>query len=584
MDWDKLKPFLPFMLRYRRPMMIGMVSLLITDAVALVIPWLLKQFVDLLPQDPSSGLLLKYAGLLFLIALVLAGARYGWRKFLFGPSRKVEFDILNALFRHFLTLDKAYFQQQKIGDLMSRATNDLRAVRDFVGLGLLILVDSIVVIVSCILLMVFLNPWLTFLVMLPLPIVSVLFFKFVKEISRRHEAVQAHLSRMSARVQENLAGIRVLHAFGQEEHEKQKFDSLNREYIEKNLRVTRLFGIFTPSLVFTIGVSSLISLWIGGKMVIAGDMTLGSFVAFNGYLMMLSWPMMGIGYVFNLTQKGLAAMGRIGHIFEARPAIRDAASTTNGRPLDGTIRLRHLGFVYPGSDRPALEGIDLTLPQGQTLGVVGMIGSGKSTLAQLLPRLFDPSFGELWLDGRRVQEIPLSRLREEIGYVDQEPYLFSASVRDNIALGRDNATDAEVAEAVRMAGLEPDLDRFPEGLDTIVGERGVSLSGGQKQRIALARALLKRPKILVLDDAFSSLDTETEEKILQNLRQAVRGITTVLITHRLSMVRDADQIVVLDRGKIVERGTHAELLRTNGLYARMLQNQTLARQMEITLQ
>ncbi len=570
------------MAKYRREMAIGMTALLMTDLAGLVIPWLLKEFVDLLPQDPSRSVLLKYAGLLFATSTFLAVGRYGWRKYLFGPSRKAEFDILNKLFAHFLTLDKFYFQRQKMGDLISRATNDLRSVRDFIGLGLLVLVDATVVIIACVSLMVWINPGLTMVVLLPLPLVSVLFFKFIKEISKRHQAVQEHLATMTARVQENLAGIRVLHAFAQEENEKIKFDALNREYIQKNLQITKLFGIFTPSLVFTLGVASMISLWLGAKAVIGEEMSLGSFVAFNGYLMMLSWPMMGIGYMINLTQKGQSAMGRIQEIFASQPAITEG--TEDFFQMSGEIEFKNFGFSYPGSASAALTGIDLTIPKGQTLVIVGKIGSGKSTLAQMLPRILEGNVGSLCIDGQPIQKISLSHLRKNIGYVDQQPFLFSLSIRDNILLGNEEATQEEIDEAVRNAGLEADFDRFPEGLETIVGERGVSLSGGQKQRIALARALLKHPKLLVLDDAFSSLDAETEAFILKQIKQTIREVTTVIITHRLSIARQADQIILMDDGKIVERGTHSELLAKRGIYSTMFTNQALAQQMEITLQ
>ena len=570
------------MAKYRREMAIGMTALLMTDLAGLVIPWLLKEFVDLLPRDPGRSVLLKYAGLLFLTSIFLAVGRYGWRKYLFGPSRKAEFDILNKLFAHFLTLDKFYFQRRKMGDLISRATNDLRSVRDFIGLGLLVVADATVVIVACVCLMVWINPGLTMGVLLPLPLVSILFFKFIKEIGKRHQAVQEHLAAMTARVQENLAGIRVLHAFVQEENEKRKFAELNREYIQKNLRITRLFGVFTPSLVFTLGVASMISLWLGGKAVIGQEMTLGSFVAFNGYLMMLSWPMMGIGYVINLTQKGQAAMGRIQEILSARPAIVEGEA--DSFEMTGKIEFKNLSFRYPGTDSKALSGINLTVPGGQTLAVVGKIGSGKSTLAQMLPRILEGDEGNLFIDDRPIQKISLSHLRKNTGYVEQEPFLFSLSIRDNIALGNAEATQDEIDEAVRNAGLEADLDRFPDGLETIVGERGVSLSGGQKQRIALARALLKHPRLLVLDDAFSSLDAETEAFILQKIKQTIGEITTVIITHRLSIARQADRIILLDGGKIVEQGTHSQLLKKRGMYAATLTNQALARQMEITLQ
>lgn len=581
---SKIRPLLPFLRPYWGGMLIGMAALLTTDLAGLAIPWLLKEFVDLLPQHPDSALLLKYSGLLFLAATVQAVSRCGWRKFLFGPSRKIEFDILNRLFSHFLTLDTAYYHAQKIGDLLSRATNDLRAVRDFIGLSLLIIVDCIVVIVCAVLLMLVISPELTFKVLLPLPVTSILFFKFIREISKRHEAVQVHLSKITSRVQENIAGIRVLHAFAQEENEKRKFGELNREYIHKNLRVTKLFGVFTPSLVFTIGVAALISLRFGGEAVIDGEISLGEFVAFNGYLMMLSWPMMAIGYMTNLTQKGQTAIGRIHEILSAHPAVQDNPGMWEVAPIKGDIEFRGLTFSYPGADKESLSDINLTVPEGSVLGIVGTIGSGKSTLAQMIPRLFEVDANAVSIGGRSLHDVPLKQLRDSIGYVDQSPFLFTATIRENILFGKQGAGPDEVDEAVRLAGLLPDLERFPDGLDTLVGERGVSLSGGQKQRMALARAMLKKPAILILDDAFSSLDAETEATVMSHIRKFVQGMTLILITHRLGAVRGADQIIVMEHGRIIERGTHPHLVKEDGVYSRTFKAQSLAHEMEILLQ
>lgn len=573
------------MQKYRREMTAGIFALLMADFAALSIPLLLKLVVDELPKGPSRSDLMGFGGILLVVAFVQAISRFGWRKLLFGPSRKVETDISNNLFSHFLLLDKLWFLRQKTGDLMSRATNDLRAVRDFVGLGLLILIDCVVVIVCCVSLMIWINPSLTLVVLVPLPVLSILFWKFLPEMGRRHEVVQEHLAKITSHVQENLAGIRVLHAFVQEEAEKRKFDELNREYIQKNLSVTRLFGIFTPLLMLTVGVAAMISLWAGGKAVILQDMTLGSFVAFNGYLLMLSWPMMGIGYVTNLTQKGQAAMSRIQEIFSAQAGISDSENIVKPiTDLKGEIEFRGLDFFYPQRNQESLKDIRLKIPEGQILAIVGMIGSGKSTLVQLIPRLYEAGQDMLFLDGHSIREIPLAVLRESIGFVNQEPYLFSATIRENITFGVNEVADDEINEVVRKAGLLADMNRFPDGLGTIVGERGVSLSGGQIQRIALARALLTRPKILILDDAFSSLDAETEEDILSDIKEFTRGVTTVIVSHRLSAVRKADRIVVMNNGKIVEDGTHDKLMLLNGEYARSFKSQALAMEMEITLQ
>ncbi|MCH8209707.1 MAG: ABC transporter ATP-binding protein [Nitrospinae bacterium] len=584
-----IKSFLPYLKVYRTEIGIGIAALLVTDLAGLVIPWLLKQFIDLLPKNPSSALLAKYAGFLFLAALVQAVSRYGWRKYLFGPSRKIEFDILNRMFRCLQSLDRAWFLKQKVGDLMSRGANDLRAVKDFIGLGLLIMIDSAFVIVACVALMLYLNPLLTFYSLLPLPFLSILFFKFVKTIGKRHLAIQEHLGKITATVQENLAGIRVLHAFVQEEHQKKKFDELNRDYIEKNMRLTKIFGMFTPSLVFTVGVASMISLWVGGKMVISGDFTLGSFVAFNGYLLMLSWPMMGIGYVLNLSQKGLVSMGRIDEIFNAKSSLvsrpeKGASLDEKAVEIKGAIIFNGLNFSYPGKKENCLHDISLEIKSGTRVALVGMIGSGKTTLVQLLSRVFDAEPGSILVDGIPVVDIPLPRLREAIGYVEQDPFLFSTSLRENITMGMPDAAEEDIRDIIRCVNLWPDIERLPEGLDTIVGERGVSLSGGQKQRVALARALIKKPKILILDDAFSSLDVETEKVIMNNVQDIIKGMTTLFVTHRFTMVREMDQIVVMDNGRVAEKGSHDDLIKREGLYHRIFKTQALAMEMEISLQ
>jgi ATP-binding cassette, subfamily B, multidrug efflux pump len=580
---ENLKSFWPYILKYRKEFLIGITALIITDSMTLTIPWLIKEFIDVLPEKPASALLLNYVFLLFMISLVLVVGRYGWRMYMFGPSRKIEFDILNQLFSHLLTLDRVWYLRKKTGDIMSRATNDLRAVREFFGLGVLILIDAVFVILTAVGMMCWVNFDLAIKVLLPLPIISFLFFYFVKEIGKRHKAVQEHLALITSQVQENLAGIRVLHAFVQEENEKSKFEQLNNEYIDKNLHVTRMFGVFTPTMVFVIGVAAMLSLWLGGKAVIVGSMSLGSFVAFNGYLMLLSWPMMGIGYVFNLTQKGMAAMGRIQDIFATQTGIETLPGGTSVLKEMGDIEFQEVYFSYPDEELPSLKEINIKIFQGQTLGVVGVIGSGKTTLAQMILRFYDSTSGVLLIGGRPISEIPLQSLRDNIGYVSQEPFLFSTSIRENILLGRSSVAEGELEGIIRIAGLSQDVERFPDRLDTMIGERGVSLSGGQKQRIALARALIKKPELLILDDAFSHLDSETEEEILESIQGQLSKTTTIIISHRLSVVRNADQIIVMDRGQIIEQGNHHSLIRIKGVYAGLFENQTLAREMDIFL-
>jgi len=580
---NNLKAFLPYINSYRREFLLGIFALVVTDAMTLVVPWLIKEFIDVLSGKPAKEQLLKYVFFLFFISLGLVVGRFGWRKYMFGLSRKIEFDILNDLFQHLTGLDRLWYQKQKTGDLMSRATNDLRAVREFFGLGVLILIDAVFVIIMAVIMMSLINIDLTLKVFTPLPAISVLFFCFVREIGKRHKEVQEHLSKITERVQENLSGIRVLHAFAQEEYEKEKFEKLNLEYIKKNLRVTKIFGVFTPTMIFSMGIASMISLWMGGKAVIAEDITLGSYVAFNGYLMLLSWPMMGIGYVFNLTQKGLVGMERINEVFLAKAGIEDKGLENIDTLNHGDLELTHVFFSYSTEAGRTLNGIDLKVSHGQTLGIVGVIGSGKSTLAQILLRFYDPDSGDILIDGKSIREIPIKGLRDYIGYVSQEPFLFSTSIRNNIALGGKNVSGSEIEEIVNISGLESDLGRFPEGLETLIGEKGVTLSGGQKQRISLARALLKKPKLLILDDSFSNLDSKMEEMLMLNLRKYFKDTTKIIISHRLSTILSADNIILIENGIVSEQGSHSQLVKLGGVYADLFRNQELAREMEIIL-
>ncbi len=580
---NNLKPFLPYVSKYHREFLLGIFALIVTDAMTLVVPWLIKEFIDIISGKPAKEQILKYVLLLFLISLGLMVGRYGWRKYMFGLSRKIEFDILNDLFKHLLSLDRFWYQKQKTGDLMSRATNDLRAVREFFGLGILILIDAVFVIIMAVVMMSFINVDLALKVFIPLPFISVLFFCFVREIGKRHKEVQEHLAKITERVQENLSGIRILHAFVQEEYEKKKFENLNLEYIKKNLRVTQIFGLFTPTMVFSMGIASMISLWMGGKAVISEEMTLGSFVAFNGYLMLLSWPMMGIGYVFNLTQKGLVGMERINEVFLAKAEIVDEGIKFMDILNHGDLELRNVSFSYSGEADRILNGIDLKVLPGQTLGIVGVIGSGKTTLAQIILRFYDPISGDILIDGKSIRDFSLDSLRNYIGYVSQEPFLFSTSIRNNISLGNENISDSEIEKIVQIAGLNSDLNIFPDHIETLVGEKGVTLSGGQKQRIALARALLRNPKLLILDDSFSNLDSKMEEDLLKNLKKYYSSTTKIIISHRLSTILSADNIVVIENGAISEQGNHSQLVDLGGVYAELFRNQELAKEMKIIL-
>jgi ATP-binding cassette subfamily B multidrug efflux pump len=579
---SQLKIFISYLKAYRKEMLVGMVALILTDVVGLSIPWILKQFIDKLPSKPSNEELLVFAGLLGLAATFQGLFRFGWRKYIFGPSRKVEFDIVNDLFGHFLKLDSSFYQKLKIGDLLSRATNDIRSVRDFLGLGLLVLADCFVVIISCFVLMIYISPKLTLMAFLPLPLISILFYLYTKKISEGHRIVQEELANISDIVQENLSGIRTLHAYGQEEKEKEKFEKQNEVYLSKNMALTKLYAIFPTSLGFFLGLATLISLWIGGKEVIAGNLTLGSFVAFNGYLLMLSWPMMGIGYVFNLSQKGASAMRRVQDIFSEQSEIKAPINGDYKKVFHGGLEFQSVSYQY-SENGFYLEDINLKIEPGQWVGITGPIGAGKSTLFKFPLRVIDPMEGKILLDGISIKDLPLDLLRKQIGYVEQGPFLFSATIQENIAFGTDISDEKNIEEIAFLAGLEPDIAAFPKGLETMIGEKGVSLSGGQKQRIALARALIRKPKILILDDAFSSLDVETEEKILNNIRNVANETTVILITHRVSTQRFSDQIVVIESGKISSSGSREQLAAQEGYFKEISDAQSFQKGLEAFL-
>ena len=572
-----LRRLLPFIDRYRRRFLIGLACVVITTSIQLLSPWVLKYAVDDLTAGVTRAKLAMYAGLMIGIACVGAVFRYLMRLILIGASRDIEFDVRNAFFARLQQMPLAYYQARRTGDLMSRATNDLNAVRMMIGPAVMYSANTLLVFVVAIILMVSIDARLTLMALLPLPLVSVTVRYFGSAIHKRFEKIQEQLSDLSAIVQESLAGVRVVRAYRQEAQETARFHTANLEYVQRNRVLIRLQGMFFPSMTFFLGLGSLLVLWLGSGEVIRGRITLGDFVAFNAYLVMLSWPMIAFGWVTNILQRGMASWKRMLEVLDAVPDIDDRHVTEAGRAvsLTGSIEFRNLVFSYPGTDRPVLEGITLQIAAGRTIALVGATGSGKSTLINLIPRLHDPPPGTIFLDGVDVCHIPLTRLREAIGFVPQEPFLFSTSIAENVALGTDRADRDRLAEAAAIARLDKDVESFPKGYDTVVGERGITLSGGQKQRTAIARAVRLNPRILILDDALSAVDTYTEEEILTRLRGFMRHRTSLIVSHRVSTVRHADVIVVLDGGRIVEQGHHDQLVRHGGLYAELHQRQLL---------
>jgi ATP-binding cassette subfamily B multidrug efflux pump len=613
--WQHLRGLLPYLQRYRARIYAGFAVLIAGNLVGALLPLVIGTIVDSLSgsrallerftalpaplyeallafyQPFSRDTLLFYGGVLLGIVALKGLLSFWTRWILIGVSRDIEYDLRSDLLDRLLALEPAFYVRNRTGELMSRATNDLNAVRMVLGPGIMYSGNTLVVMVAAVVLMLKLSPLLTLLVFLPVPVVAFAVRYFGQVIHDRYEGIQAVLAGISARVQENLAGMRVVRAYVQEEAETREFEKLNRDYIRRNFELIRTWSLFYPALEMLIGITFLIVLWQGGRLVLEGTISLGTLMAFYGYMGLLVWPMIALGWVTNIFQRGAASMGRMNYILTAEPAIRDSASPSPlspdhaPLPVRGEIEFRSLTFAYETSGNgaepePVLRDINLRVPAGSTLAIVGPTGSGKSTLAALVARLYDAPAGSVLLDGRPLNEWPLAAVRRAIGFVPQDTFLFSVSVRENIAFGVENAPESDVEEAAQIASIAGDVQDFPRRFDTLVGERGITLSGGQKQRVALARAILRNPKILILDDALSSVDTETEERILRGLAGVMRQRTTILISHRCSTVRHAGRIIVLRDGRIVEQGTHDELLARGGYYFDLYQKQLLEEELE----
>jgi len=592
---DALKNLYTYTRKYKYELIAGIIALILTDALGLLPPWLIKLAIDYIKkadsQTHSINPLIKYSVLIVSAVGLQAVFRYYWRKHLFGISRKVEYDLRNDYFKHLQRLHWGFFQHTKTGDIMSRATNDLQAVREFLGIGSVIIVDTAVIMTTCLILMIFISPKLTGISLLPMALVSIIVLKFSREIRQRFESVQKQLSEISSMVHENIAGIRVIQAYVQEENELNRFKKLNEQLINKNLELTKISGAFFPLMVFTTGLATALVLWIGGREVIRGQLTLGSYVAFNGYLAMLTWPMAAIGFMINLSQRGIASMRRIEEIMNVKQEIYDSqqsAVSSQQSVIKGNIEIKSLTFSYTGKNN-VLSDINLNIKAGSSLSLAGAVGSGKSTLVKLIMRIYDAPDNSIFINGVDIKRIPLKILRDNIGYVEQEPFLFSDTIRENIVFGVSDVTENDIEKTVIMAGLERDIEIFPHGINTVIGERGVTLSGGQKQRVAIARAIIKKPKILILDDAFSNLDASTEGRVFTNIMSSLKDmssnssigdITVILISHRISTMKEADMIAVMENGRIAETGTHEELILKSGLYNRIYKKQVFS-EMEI---
>jgi ATP-binding cassette, subfamily B, multidrug efflux pump len=577
--WRRLWPYAA---RYRRSFLLGSACIVAATAFQMLSPWVLKLAVDDLTTGVTRGKLAYYAGLLLALTSVGGVFRFLMRRIIIGISRHIEYDLRNDFFRHLQRFPAGFFQSTRTGDLMSRATNDLNAVRMMVGPSVMYSASTVLTFIVAIILMLSIDPWLTLVALVPLPFVSVSVKMFGSAIHRRFETIQAQLSDISAVVQEALSGVRVVRAYGQEEAELERFRRSNEEYVTRNRGLIRLQAAFFPSMTFFLGIGGLLVLWQGSREVIQGRITVGELVAFNTYLVMLAWPMIAFGWVTNMMQRGLASWKRMLDILDRVPAIADAPAPHAPRDaaaIRGRVEFRHLTFAYNG--RRVLHDVSAVIEPGQTAALVGATGSGKSTLISLLARIHEPPPGTVLLDDVDVRDLPLAMLRGALGVVPQEPFLFSDTIGANVAFAPEVAAldperrERAVRDAAAVARLDKDIEGFPAGYETTVGERGITLSGGQKQRTALARAVAMNPRVLVLDDALSAVDTYTEEEILGRLRGVMRQRTSLIVSHRISTVRDADVIFVLDDGRIVERGTHDALVEHGGLYADLYRQQLL---------
>jgi len=575
-----------YLIRYKKTLLLGVGTVIMSNLFTVFQPHFIGLAIDdlksgITTQSLDSGRLLMWAGLIVGFSLIAGFFTFLTRQTIIVVSRHIEFDLRNDLLAHLQKLSHSYYQIKPTGDLMAHATNDIASVRNVLGPGIMYPSDTMMTF-TMVLTMMLLKDWqMTLLALIPLPLVSLVVYRLGRSIHKRFMERQEQFSLLTTRAQENLSGIRVIKAYVREAFEIGRFRELSWDYLKKNLVLARIQSILWPLMFVLVGLSMLITIYVGGTRVIEGQMTIGTLTAFMAYLVMLIWPVIAFGWVINLLQQGAASMNRLLAIFDTEPEIRDSDSTDHAiTSIEGSIEFRGVSFTHKGSPTPILRNINLKIDKGMTVAVVGYTGSGKSTLVNLIPRLYDVTDGQVLIDGVDIKTLPLSVLRRHIGYVPQETFLFSDTILENIRYGVETEDADQIRESAEISHIRQDILEFPKQLETMIGERGITLSGGQKQRTSIARAIIRQPNVLILDDALSAVDTYTEEEILKRLRDFMKDRTSIIISHRISTVKDADTIIVLHDGEIVERGTHDELIARGGIYADLHEKQLLEQELE----
>ncbi|MEW8956408.1 ABC transporter ATP-binding protein [Clostridium sp.] len=571
----KLKALFKYTLIFKKRYILGVLMLMFIDFMQLIPPKILGLLTDsLLKGNSSQNYILKYISLFIIASIIIAVGRFIWRVLIVGTSKHIEYEMRKRYFSHLQKLSVSFYNENKTGDLMALATNDLNSVIMSLGFGMVMIIDAIFLTSITIITMLSIDVKLTFLSLLPLPFISLIATKFGKIIHKKFMIVQKSFSTLTELVQENFSGIRVIKSFVQEEKEFEKFTKENFDNFKKNMEYSKIQVIMQPLVEFIASLSFVLFIGVGGLYVIYGDISLGDFVAFNMYIGQLVWPMMAIGFVINVIQRGFASLERIENILKTKPEIYDSPKVIDINSINGDLVINDLTFTYPGAKVPSLKNINISIKKGETLGIIGRTGGGKSTLVNLLVRLYNIEDGKIFVNGTDINKIPLSILRKNIGMAS-DPFLFSYNISENINLSKDTLNMKDVINASKNADVYNNIIDFPKGFDTLVGERGVTLSGGQKQRVSIARALIKDPEILILDDCLSAVDAKTETKILENLKSIMKGRTSIIISHRISAIKNSHNIIVLDEGRIIEEGTHETLINNKSLYSEIYNKQLL---------